>query len=240
MHYVTATVVETEQLRPRVRRIRLGGPELAGLPWRAGQQVRVRVDNVAFLSSLVQGKALDQLRTYSVFGFDQARGLLDLCVFQRDDGDSPGLSWSRRVTVGDPVTFVGPEGRLVVAGDAAYHVFVGEETAQLAFAAMLPALPARAGVFGVLDVASAGERLDLTRGDELTWRYRGPAPATDPAGVVDALRRLDLPAGPGAAYVAGEAQSCAAVRRHLIRERGWPRRAVATKPFWSPGKRGLS
>jgi NADPH-dependent ferric siderophore reductase len=141
MHYVTATVVETEQLRPRVRRIRLGGPELAGLPWRAGQQVRVRVDDLTFLSSLVQGKALDQLRTYSVFDFDQARGLLDLCVFQRDDGDSPGLRWSPQVAVGDPVAFVGPEGRLVVAAAAAYHVF-------------------------------AGERLDLARGDELTWHWR--------------------------------------------------------------------
>jgi NADPH-dependent ferric siderophore reductase len=172
MHYVTATVVETEQLRPRVRRIRLGGPELAGLPWRAGQQVRVRVDDLTFLSSLVQGKALDQLRTYSVFDFDQARGLLDLCVFQRDDGDSPGLRWSPQVAVGDPVAFVGPEGRLVVAAAAAYHVFAGEETAQLAFAAMLPALPARARVFGVLEVASADERLDLARGDELTWHWR--------------------------------------------------------------------
>jgi NADPH-dependent ferric siderophore reductase len=216
-------------------------PHTFGLAWQAGQQIRVRVDGLGFLSSLVQGKALDQLRTYSVLGFDQAEGLLDLCVFQRDDGPSPGLSWARRVAVGDPVAFVGPEGRLVVnGGAAAYHVFVGEETAQMAFAAMLTGLPADERVFGVLEVTGAEERLDLARGDELTWRYRAAAAAADPAGLVEAVRRLDLPPRPGVAYVAGEAQACAAVRRHLIRERGWPRRAVATKPFWAPGKRGLS
>jgi hypothetical protein len=25
----------------------------------------------------------------------------------------------------------------------------------------------------------------------------------------------------------------------LVRERGWPRRSVLTKPFWTPGKRGM-
>jgi len=27
--------------------------------------------------------------------------------------------------------------------------------------------------------------------------------------------------------------------RHLVAERGWPRRAVVVKPFWAPGRRGL-
>ncbi|MEO3828389.1 SIP domain-containing protein [Actinomadura sp. B10D3] len=38
---------------------------------------------------------------------------------------------------------------------------------------------------------------------------------------------------------AGEARTVQAVRAHLVRERGWPRRSVLVKPFWTPGKRGM-
>ncbi len=50
---------------------------------------------------------------------------------------------------------------------------------------------------------------------------------------------LTLPGSDGAAYVAGEARTCRAVRDHLVRERGWDRRSIKVKPFWAPGKRGL-
>jgi NADPH-dependent ferric siderophore reductase len=41
------------------------------------------------------------------------------------------------------------------------------------------------------------------------------------------------------AYLAGEARTIQAVRRHLVEDRGWDRRAVVTHPFWTPGRRGL-
>ncbi|WP_245668028.1 SIP domain-containing protein [Actinomadura macra] len=37
----------------------------------------------------------------------------------------------------------------------------------------------------------------------------------------------------------GEARTVQAVRAHLVGDRGWPRRSVLVKPFWTPGKRGL-
>jgi NADPH-dependent ferric siderophore reductase len=44
---------------------------------------------------------------------------------------------------------------------------------------------------------------------------------------------------PGVADVAGEARTVQAVRSRLIRERGRPRRSVISKPFWTPGKKGM-
>ncbi|WP_425456978.1 SIP domain-containing protein [Actinomadura hallensis] len=55
----------------------------------------------------------------------------------------------------------------------------------------------------------------------------------------DLLAALDLPAEPGAAYIAGEARTCQMARDHLVREPGWPRTTISVKPFWTPGKRGL-
>nr|WP_268244740.1 SIP domain-containing protein [Microbispora rosea] len=66
----------------------------------------------------------------------------------------------------------------------------------------------------------------------MLWRCR-------PADLVEMVRSLDLPHTPGVAYLAGEARECQAVRAHLVRERGWPRKAVVVKPFWTPGRRGL-
>ncbi|WP_374195779.1 SIP domain-containing protein [Streptomyces sp. ISL-24] len=77
---------------------------------------------------------------------------------------------------------------------------------------------------------------------------RGPAPAAplrparlaDQGGtsLPDGVRRL-APEPGGVAYVAGEARTAQAVRQLLVREFGWDRRPVLTKPFWTPGKRGL-
>ena len=117
---------------------------------------------------------------------------------------------------------------------APYHLFVGDETACAAFGAMLRSLPAAARVHGIIETDRPEERLPLPRTGEVRWIHRD-----GPDRIVATLRAVDLPGEPGVAYVAGEARTCQAVRRHLTAERAWPRTAVVIKPFWTPGKRGL-
>jgi NADPH-dependent ferric siderophore reductase len=220
----TGEVTAVDQIAARMRCITLAVPEL---DWMPGQQVRVCVGDVTSPASWLNGLR----RSYSVWEY--ASGLLRLCVL--DHGDGPGARWARSVAAGQEVLFSPPEGAMVVR-TAPYHVFVGEETAAVAFGAMLAALP-DADVRGVVEVDSPGDRLPLAR--ELTWRYRDGAPAASSATLTAAVAELDLPAEPGAAYVAGEARTVQAVCQHLIRDRGWPRRALRSKPFWSPGKSGM-
>jgi len=224
--FLRAEVAGTGLITPRMRLIRLAGSALRGLAWTPGQQVRVRVRDP-------RGKTA--LRTYSVWSYQGDE--IELCVL--DHGDGPGAAWARSLRKGDEVLLRKPEGTFVAAEGALYHVFAGEETASVAFGAMLGALPARARVYGAVEVARENDRLPLPRAAELSWRFRGDAPAASSAGLVSAVRDLDLPAGPGVAYLAGEARTCQAVRAHLVSERGWPRRSVLVKPFWAPGKRGL-
>ncbi|MFG2052702.1 siderophore-interacting protein [Micromonospora sp. NPDC048930] len=208
---LAATVGQIEPVTPRMRRIRLTGPSLRGLAWLPGQHVRVRVDAT-------------RLRSYSVF--DHVDGEhLDLCVLDHPSA-GPGTRWARRVRVGQPVALTRPQGRLVPRPGVPYHLFVGDETASVAFAAMLRALSADARVHGVIEVRGPDDRVPLHRAGELTWIHRDR-----PDGIIQALRALDLPAAPGVAYVAGEARACQAARRHLRAERGWPADAVVVKPF---------
>lgn len=222
---LAAAVESVELLAPRLRRIVLGGPALAGLAWTAGQQVRVQVPASGAVDWIV-----GTMRTYSVWDYDGRH--LELRVF--DHGDGPGSAWARDVRPGRKVLVLKPHGDFVVK-EAAFHLFVGEETASVAFGPMLRALPATARAAGVVEVDTPQERLDL----DLAYTYRNGASAASSASLLEAVRALDLPAEPGVAYLAGEARTIQLVRTHLVRERGWPRRGVLTKPFWTPGRKGL-
>ncbi|WP_018556424.1 siderophore-interacting protein [Streptomyces sp. ATexAB-D23] len=220
------TVTEAEPVAARMRRIRIAGSGLAGLTVLPGQQIRVHVDG-----------GLTTRRTYSLRRYDPAGGL-DLCVY--DHGDGPGAAWGRSVRVGDEVRFGKPEGGFVLRPGASHHVFVGEETASVALAAMLAALPDPSRAHGVIQTATEAGRLPVDHAGRLRWQLRGDRPAAASQQLADGVRALELPAPRGAvAYVAGEARTVQLVRGVLVRERGWPRRSVVTKPFWTPGKRGL-
>jgi NADPH-dependent ferric siderophore reductase len=166
-------------------------------------------------------------RTYSVWDYDGAS--LELCVL--DHGDGPGARWARSVRPEQEVVFGKPEGSLVTRPSA--YLFAGEETAAVAFGPMLRAL-GDAPAYGVIEADTPADRLPV----DLTWRFREGASAASSATLVQAVRDLDLPDEPGTAYLAGEARTIQAVRSHLVRDRGWPRRSVITKPFWTPGKKG--
>ncbi|MEU5596520.1 siderophore-interacting protein [Streptomyces sp. NPDC020298] len=212
------TVTAADRIAARMRRLRVEGDALAGLEVRPGQQVRVLV-----------GTGLTR-RTYSVWRYEPA-GAVELCVLDHP-GAGPGARWGRTAEVGDQVRLGKPEGSFVLRPDAAHHVFVGEETASVAFGPMLAALPAGARITGCVETDTAADRLPLTHADRLDWLERGGT------SLPEAVRRL-APEPGGVAYVAGEARTVQAVRKVLVREAGWDRRSVLTKPFWAPGRRGL-
>jgi NADPH-dependent ferric siderophore reductase len=234
--FVRSHVSHIEPVAARMRRIRLAGPALAGLKSVPGQQVRVLVSDL-FSFETVRHAFRDALRTYSVWDHDPGNATLDLCVLEH--GDGPGARWSKSLAVGDEVALRHPEGNLVLH-PADYHVFIGEETAAVAFGAILRTVPTGAGVFGAIEVDGPGDQLALPRGDELAWHHRAGGSAENSAGLLAAARALNLPETPGFLYLAGEAKTCAAVRRHFLDDRGWPAKtSMAVKPFWTPGKRGL-
>ncbi|MGQ4432891.1 MULTISPECIES: siderophore-interacting protein [unclassified Streptomyces] len=212
-----ATVTAAEQITARMRRLRIEGDALTGLDVRPGQQVRVLVTGLT-------------LRTYSVWRHDPS-GAVELCVLDHSEG-GPGARWGKSVGVGDQVRLRKPEGTFTLRPDATHHVFVGEETASVAFAAMLDALPEGARVSGCVETEAAEDRLPMAHSERLDWLTRGGT------SLPDAVRHL-APEPGGIAYVAGEARTVQQVRQVLVREVGWDRRSVLTKPFWAPGKRGM-
>lgn len=230
--FLPGTIEEIEQITSRMRRVRIAGERLRSVPWLPGQHVRV---NVTPPRQWLRHPG-DARRTYSVWQLDRTRGTLDLCIL--DHGDGPGARWSRAARPGQPVTLSRPEGRLTLR-ESPYHLFVGDETAAVAFAAMLRAIPPQTPGYGVLATDAPEGEVPLPPGHQLSWVHRGDADPADPGALLEAVRTLDLPVEPGTAYLAGEARTCQAVREHLVRARGWNRRQIVVKPFWAPGRRGM-
>jgi NADPH-dependent ferric siderophore reductase len=222
-----APVLATDQIAARMTRIRLDLADLATLDWIPGQQVRVVVGAAPVPKDWILG----QMRTYSIW--DRTPGWLDLAVLVH--GDGPGAEWARHARPGQPVAFTRPQGTLT-ARPTGSHLLIGEETAAVAFGAILRALPAGQNALTIIEADGPGDQLPLP--GDVHWHYRHGRSAASSASLLRAVRDTDLP-GPGTAYLAGEARTIQALRSHLVRDRGWPRRAVITKPFWTPGKKGM-
>jgi NADPH-dependent ferric siderophore reductase len=220
-----------------MKRVRLVSSAIAQLRPAPGQQIRLHVNDVFSVQTWLRGIG-NAVRTYSIWSHDTEAGTIELCVLDHG-GDSPGVTWLRSARPGQAVTFSGPEGQFGLDDNAGYHVFVGEETATVALGAMIRSVPPGAEMHGVLESDSAEDDLPVADSGRLNRVHRHGSPAHDSAILLDAVRNLELPAAPGTAYVAGEARTCQAVRAHLVNDRGWPRRSVLVKPFWTPGKRGM-
>ncbi len=214
-----------EPLTPTSTLVRLSGPRLIGFRWTPGDHVRIRIGGLLVL------------RTYTVWDADPEAGLLELVLFDHGTPNSIGLEWAARLQPGQYVRFFRDPRTFKIDPQASYQLFAGEETAAAGFGAMLRSLPPSAEVHGVIQANTSADHIDLPR--PLQRIERNGASAAASRQLADAVAGLDLPDRPGVAYLAGEARTIQLVRSHLVRERGWPRRSVRTKPFWTPGRRGM-
>jgi len=196
--FLSATVSEIEQLTPRMRRIRFSGPRLQGLTWTPGQHIRPQIAGIA--ESILRLHPHDALRTYSIFDANPDAGTLDIVIFDHDGDPNavpPAKHWASGIPTVDEARMTRPQGNFVLGHDAPYHVFAGEETASIAFAAMLRALPSTTEVYGVIEGATQADHLPLAQ--PLTHVERGDAPAANSVVLTDSLRALRLPDHPGVA-----------------------------------------
>ncbi|MFC5821261.1 siderophore-interacting protein [Nonomuraea harbinensis] len=230
-----ATITVAEQVNPAMRRIRLETDQPVAFPYTPGQHIRIELKDPLSVSGILRPS--ETLRTYTIWGLDAGRTAIELRVHLYA-GDGIGLRWARAARPGERVTFWWPQGDFFTR-EAAYHVFIGEETASAAFGPMIRALGASAEVSGVLESETPEYDLPLPGTPPLRRVHRHGTPAVASRVLLAAVAELDLPGNAGAAYVAGEARTCQMVRDFLVRERNWARASIKTRPFWAPGKRGL-
>ncbi|MGW7354456.1 siderophore-interacting protein [Streptomyces sp. NPDC054784] len=258
-------VVRARRVTPSMMRVTLGGPlrglESGGrdqrlklfLP-RPGQDAPV-VPVGAGTEWFTRWQAMDPavrgvMRTYTLREQRRDPDELDVDFALHGIGspspdEGPAARWAADARPGDRITVLGPTAPDNAAVDfrpppgTDWVLLSGDETALPAVAGILEWLPAGTPAHVWLEVPHAADVQPLpTAADaHVTWLVRDEAPPgvnrTDVA--VAALRTAELPAGSPYAWIAGEAGTVKALRRHLVGERGFDRRAVRFTGYWRLG-----
>lgn len=226
-----AVVTGVRDVSPRFRRLTLAGKDLAGIACSPGDKVQL------YLPS-------GDMRTYTPFAYDGARGELQLLVYlHAPDGDTPGASWGRSVTAGARVRLFGPRGSLPLSSFTGPVVLLGDETSFAVARTLGERASVGAGVgaaslvFEVTDAAESRRVLDDLGVGACELVARSEADGHLPA--VSERLRAALAKHPGAQLVlTGRAQSIQRVRAAL-KEQPAAHAGQKVKAYWSVGKRGL-
>lgn len=213
----TLDVTRIEDLSPHLRAIVLSGPELEGF-------VSASFDDHIKIFLDTEPTAM---RDYTPRRYDPVAS--ELTIEFALHGDGPGAHWAAQARVGDRLTIGGPRGSFVVPVDYAWHLLVGDLSAFPAIARRLEELPAGSRVQVVAQVASA-DRRPFTGAADVDTLWVDGADA-----LVEAVRGLQLPAGEGYAWCAGEARAMAAIRRILVEDKGHDRHAIRASAYWKQG-----
>ncbi|MFF0743070.1 siderophore-interacting protein [Streptomyces sp. NPDC004111] len=178
------------------------------------------------------------MRSYTVRAQRPGAGEVDVDFALHPDG-GPACRWAEGAAPGDRVAVLGPAVaentgvRFRPAEDTDHVVIWADETALPAASAALEWLPAGtpAKVWITVEDPKDAVAPDTAADAEFTWLVRSEG-AQDP---VAAIGAAELPAGTPYVWLAGEASSVRALRRHFVNERGFDRRRVTFTGYWRQG-----
>lgn len=237
------TVLRTEMLTPGMRRVILGGADLAGFSTLAFDDhvklffpaagaplpTPIVVDNGL---RFPEGEPRPEGRDFTPRRFDAERQ--ELTIDFGLHGSGPATGWARSAQPGMVIGAGGPRGSDVWADSVPWHLLVGDETAVPAIARRIEEAPPGVRLLAVIEVDDQAEQLALPghRDAQVTWVYRACAGGH---AVDAAVAGLELPDGAGRAWVAGEAAMARRIRQHLLTERGLAAASVKAAAYWRRG-----
>lgn len=212
-------VLRVVDITPRMRRITLGGPELAGFislgsddhikllfPQNAAEQAALESPTFTIKGEGPQ----PAMRDYTPRRFDLSIGELDIDFVLH--GDGPASTWAEQAQVGQHLYIGGPRGSMIVPDIFDSYLLIGDETAIPAIARRLEELPAGRKVLAVIEVADAAEQQALKSAADvkIVWVLRGQDD------LLEVVRNLTLPEGTLYSFVATETKLSRQVRRVLL------------------------
>lgn len=212
-------VLRVVDITPRMRRITLGGPELAGFI-SLGSDDHIKL---LFPQNAAEQAALDSpdfnlrgdgpqpaMRDYTPRRYDLDIGELDIDFVLH--GDGPASTWAEQARVGQQLHIGGPRGSMIVPDIFDSYLLIGDETAIPAIARRLDELPAGRKVLAVIEIANAAEQQPLASAAEVEviWVVRGQDD------LLETVQNLTLPGGSLYSFVATETKLSRQLRRVLL------------------------
>lgn len=261
--FMLAEVARTERLSPNFVRVTLAG--LDGLQlrgsdhWcrlffaREGQGTLALPSSTSELGWYLQYLATPKsrrpwVRAYTLRDARPEVGEVDIdfVIHEDENGNvGPAARFALDAQPGDRVGFLDQGVGFTPDHDHDWTLLIGDETALPAIAGICRSLPATARGLAIIEVPTAGDRQEFPapQGMDITWIPRDET--ADGHGrpgelALRALTAADLPEGDVHAHAIGESALATGARRHLIQERGVPKRHVDFVGYWRQGRAATS
>jgi NADPH-dependent ferric siderophore reductase len=248
MSFSYATVIETIQLTPRLRRITLqvDDPELLGIKPGGDSAVGVYFpvvgpDGERTPPPTVTGADGDRYvdpgsgsegRNYTVRAHDEANGAdrVDLDVILHARG--PGTAWASSTGPGDRVGLDHARSWYRPEPASDWHLLVADLSGLPAAARIISELPGGVPVIAVVEVADAEDLEYLPPHPDVTVVPSvGTGNGHAPSQLAHLIGELTLPEGRGYCWFAAEAAESRAVRKHF-RGTGWTIEQLDVTGYW--------
>lgn len=215
------SVVDVEDLTPRLRQITFGGGLDDFTPAGPDQYLLVT-------PNADDGHASTPRAYYTVRRWHG--GQIDMWFVLH--GHGPLSRWAATATPGAEVSLWGPRTSFRPPPDMTKLLLVADDTGLPAVAAILEAkwdLPARV----ILETSDANSvELDTAPDVTIDWTLRGDDQPGRGTRLLEAVQRQDLDIEGLYAFGAGESRQISAVRKHLRRELGMPQSHVQMTGYW--------
>ncbi|MGV9316429.1 SIP domain-containing protein [Streptomyces sp. NPDC003691] len=246
------TVLRAENLTPGMRRVTLGGAQLAAftrdgltLPalrtegfddhvkfFFADESGRLLLprQNVSSLDWPVDGRPV--AKDYTPVRFDPGAGEIDFDFVRHEGGVA--ASWAERAAPGDTAWIAGPKMSHSHPEGADWLLIAGDETALPAIGRWLAEMPEGTVARVFIEIGDDSHRQELpTRADaRIVWLPRNGVPAGTTGLLEQAVRQAEWLPGSVFAWCAGETLALKGLRRHLVADRGVPRDHTHITGYW--------
>ncbi|MCW8276953.1 siderophore-interacting protein [Pseudomonas sp. PCH199] len=231
-------VLRVVELTPRMRRITLGGPELAEFV-SLGTDDHVKLlfpQNAAeraALETLVLGAGKSDVPMPAMRDYTPRRYDLDSLEMDIDfvlHGDGPASTWAEQATPGQFLHIGGPRGSMIVPDIFDSYLLIGDETALPAIARRLEGLAANRRALVIVEVENGKEQQTLQSAAEFNviWVLREGGKDH----LLTTVRQVRIPTGSLYAWVATESKVSRQIRRVLLDEHGLDEQFVKAVGYW--------
>ena len=231
-------VLRVVDLTPRMRRITLGGQELAGFV-SLGTDDHVKLlfpqnaAQTAALETLVLGagktdQPMPAMRDYTPRRYDLDSLELDIDFVLH--GDGPASTWAEQAEPGQFLHIGGPRGSMIVPDIFDSYLLIGDETALPAIARRLEGLAANRRALVIIEVANGAEqqRLESAAQVNVIWVLRDGGKNN----LLTTVKQLQVPSGDLYAWIATETKVSRQIRRVLLDEHGLDDQFVKAVGYW--------
>ncbi|WP_434648808.1 siderophore-interacting protein [Pseudomonas sp. D1-2] len=231
-------VLRVVDLTPRMRRITVGGPELAGfvslgtddhikLLFPQNAEEHAALENFAPGAGKAQGP-MPEMRDYTPRRYDLDALELDIDFVLH--GDGPASTWAAQAAPGQYLNIAGPRGSMIVPDVFDSYLLIGDETALPAIARRLEGLAPNRKALVVVEVENGAEQQVLHSPAQVhvIWVLREGRQDS----LLRTVQQLEMPGGKLYAWVATESKVSRQIRKVLLEEKGLDQDFVKAVGYW--------